>query len=261
MNSELNEARSRIAGILGETAEPLEVLQRVEEHRLYWRPLKSRVILLAESHVYTSREELLRTLRAIPELPANMPRGFVRLVYALGYGEDTLLDEPITSRKNSGSPQYWKIFQTCATVPGVPPDFTTLLVSHAPDSRARMRAKVGLLSLLQERGIWLVDASVAALYRPGQSVLTPRAKRIILQTCWDFYTRAVLEAADPKAVLCIGVGVARALRTRLDTTGIPWAGVPQPQAHLSAQKHREIQAVYAAVCADPNEIKRVPAVI
>jgi hypothetical protein len=109
MNSELNEARSRIADILGETAEPLEVLQRVEEHRLFWRPLKPRVILLAESHVYTRPEELLRTLRAMPEFPASMPKGFVRLVYALGYGEDTLLDEPITLRKNSGSPQYWTI--------------------------------------------------------------------------------------------------------------------------------------------------------
>jgi hypothetical protein len=36
MNSELMEARSRIADILGE-AEPLGVLQRVEEHRLLWR--------------------------------------------------------------------------------------------------------------------------------------------------------------------------------------------------------------------------------
>jgi len=190
-----------------------------------------------------------------------MPKGFVRLVYALGYGEDTLLDEPITLRKNSGSPQYWKIFQSCATVPGVPPDFTSLLISRAPDSRARVRAKIELLSSLQKRGIWLVDASVAALYRPGQSVLTSREKSIVLQTCWDAYTRAVLEAADPKAVLCIGVGVARALRTRLDTIGIPWAGVPQPQAHLSAEKHRGIQAIYAAVCADPNEIRRVPAVV
>lgn len=208
LNSDLKEARSRIVDILGDT-EPLEVLQRVEEHRLFWRPLRPRVILLAESHVFTESEELLRTLRPMPEFPAGMPRGFVRLVYALGYGENSLLDKPITSRKNSGTPQYWR----------------------------------------------------AALYRPGRSALTSREKGAVLQTSWDAYTRDVVEEAEPEAVLCIGIGVVKALRTRLDTIGIAWAGVPQPQAHLSAEKHREISAIYAAVCADPTEIQHVPAVV
>jgi len=94
MNSELMEARSRIADILGE-AEPLEVLQRVEEHRLFWRPLNPRVILLAESHVYTRPEELLRTLRPMPEFPASMPKGFVRLGFS---AEDLLTTRAVISR-------------------------------------------------------------------------------------------------------------------------------------------------------------------
>lgn len=228
---------------------------------MFWRPLRPRVILLGESHVFTVSEELLRTLRPMPEFPAGMPRGFVRLVYALGYGENSLLDEPITFRKNSGTPQYWRIFQSCATVLGVLPDFGALQISRTPDPRSRVRAKVDLLSVLRKRGIWLVDASVATLYRPGQSALTSREKGAVLQTSWDAYTRAVVEAAEPEAVLCIGIGVVRALRTRLDTIGIACAAVPQPQAHLSAEKHREISAIYAAVCADPTEIRRVPAVV
>jgi hypothetical protein len=126
---------------------------------------------------------------------------------------------------------------------------------------SRVRAKVELLSALRTRGIWLVDASVAALYRPGQSALTSREKRLVLETSWDSYTRRVVEAAEPEAVLRIGIGVVRALRTRLDTIGVPWAGVPQPQAHLSAKKHREISGTYAAVCADATEIRRVPTVV
>jgi hypothetical protein len=117
-----------------------------------------------------------------------------------------------------------------------------------------------VLSVLRKRGIWLVDASIAALYFPGQSALTPREEGLVLQTSWDAYTRAVVAAAEPEAVLCIGIGVVRALRTRLDTIGIAWAGVPQPQAHLSAEKHRQMPAIYAAVCADPTEIRRAPAV-
>jgi hypothetical protein len=145
-----------------------------------------------------------------------MPKGFVRLVYALGYGGNCLLDEPIVSPRNSGTPQYWKIFRSCATVPGVLPNFADLQISRTHDSHSRVRAKIKLLSVLQERGIWLVDASVAALYRPGQPALTPREKGVVLQTSSDAYTHAVLEAAEPEAVLCIGIGVVRALRTRLD---------------------------------------------
>jgi hypothetical protein len=42
-----------------------------------------------------------------------LPRGFVRLVYCLAYGENELLDEAIES--NKGTPQFWKIFFSCLT--------------------------------------------------------------------------------------------------------------------------------------------------
>jgi hypothetical protein len=100
------------------------------------------------------------------------------------------------------------------------------------------------------------------VFNRGNWLVPNRGNRaIVLQASWDAYTHAVLEAAEPEAVLCIGIGVVRALRTRLDTIGTPWAGVHQPQAHLSAAKHREIQINYGVVCADPTEIRRVPAVV
>ncbi len=86
--SKLYIAHQRLAGILGDGAEPLEVLQQVEDHRAYWRPEKPKVILLAESHVYTATSELVRSLRSLPDLPASTPKGFVRLVYCIGYGEN-----------------------------------------------------------------------------------------------------------------------------------------------------------------------------
>lgn len=35
----------------------LEVVKQVEEYRQYWKPKKTNVVLLAESHVYTDEED------------------------------------------------------------------------------------------------------------------------------------------------------------------------------------------------------------
>ncbi len=105
----LEKCHSALAEILGEHAEPLEVVRRADEHRDYWRPRKVvRIVLLAESHVYTTTGELGYRLQALPALPPDLPRGFVRLVYCLGYGENRLLDRPVTGTRNTGTPQYWK---------------------------------------------------------------------------------------------------------------------------------------------------------
>lgn len=220
-----------------------------------------RVILLAESHVYTTVDELRRTLRPLPELPTNLPRRFVRLVYCLGYGEDRLLDQAIPSPRNSGTPQYWKIFQSCLTSIGEPIDCAPMQVSRTPDHRSRLRAKLRVLTALRDRGVWLLDASVAALYLPGHPKPPARVREAVLQSSWDGYVRGIVEAAAPEAILCIGVGVVRSLRTRLDRLGIGWAGVHQPQAHLSSDDHDAIHRIYGAVCADPRQIDSVPVVV
>lgn len=89
------------------------MLPCAEEHRAYWRPERVRVVLLAVSHAYTSVPELERRI-ILAGMPGNdLPRGFVRLVYCLGYGENELLDRPIIEPKNSGTPQYWKLFFSC----------------------------------------------------------------------------------------------------------------------------------------------------
>ena len=63
-------------------------MRRAEEHRSYWRPKNVRVLLLAESHAYTAREELERRLTISDDEFELVPQGFVRLVYCLGYGEN-----------------------------------------------------------------------------------------------------------------------------------------------------------------------------
>jgi len=112
----LEECHSRLVRLIGSSAEPIEVLQCAEEHRAYWRPERVRVVLLAESHVYTETSELDRRVVLPSFMGIDVPRGFVRLVYCLGYGENSLLDLPIFIPANSGTPQFWKIFIAASTV-------------------------------------------------------------------------------------------------------------------------------------------------
>ena len=93
----LSDCHRRLSTLLGPTAEPLEVLARAEEHRHYWRPAQVKLILLAESHVYTTPDELTRTISLPSTAPGDLPRGFVRLVYCLGYAGPFAADRIVVS--------------------------------------------------------------------------------------------------------------------------------------------------------------------
>jgi hypothetical protein len=106
----LQDTHDALANILGPGAEPIDVLCAAERHRRFWRPDTTRVVLLAESHVYTSRRSSSEPYVAsgATHRPAACSLGtFIRL----GYGENALLDRPIDTPRNSGTPQYWKILQ------------------------------------------------------------------------------------------------------------------------------------------------------
>jgi hypothetical protein len=55
MIPDLKAAHDRLAGILGSTAEPLDVLERVEEHRQYWRPDKMRAFCFWQNRMFILR--------------------------------------------------------------------------------------------------------------------------------------------------------------------------------------------------------------
>lgn len=248
----LRNSHARISAVIGYDIEPVSVLACVEQHRAYWRPETVRVVLLAESHVYTTASEIRHCLRSLPGLPGGVQRDFVRLVYCLGYGENGWLDQPILAPPNSGTPQFWKVFYSCVQRVSSHADFAPLQAHTA--AAERLHNKLQLLHALRERGIWLVDASIAAVYLPRR--LKPSSSLIanVLQTSWDSYTESVVRAAEPEAVLCIGLGVTRALRTRLERLGVPSGAVPQPNARLSTIEHLRTFATCRAVCEDPRRV-------
>lgn len=93
--------QQRLAALLGAGwgHESAAVLAAVEAHREYWRPDEVRVLLLAESHVRTHRDELAAKVSAVPWGCPDAPCEFVRLVYCLGNGEGHLLSAKLS---NSG---------------------------------------------------------------------------------------------------------------------------------------------------------------
>jgi hypothetical protein len=240
----LEECHSQVASLLGSGAEPIEVLRRAEEHRAFWRPDPVRIVLLAESHVYTARSELERRIILDDLIQGGVPCGFVRLVYCLGYGEEVALDRNITVPRNSGTPQFWKIFYSCVNPVNTNADFAPIQVSRTPCFAERIRNKLALLERLKELGVWLVDASLAALYLPGHAKPSPRLVADCIQTCWRAYIERLLVAARPLRIVCIGRGVERALDGRLSGLGVPVTVVPQPNARLASTEHLAVLQRY-----------------
>jgi hypothetical protein len=93
--------------ILGNDAEPLESVRLVETYRRYLKPETVRVVLLAESHVFTSDEDRRIAIPPIDDLP-GYPKQYARFVYCLGLGERDLTNDPHHPRRD-GTPQFWKV--------------------------------------------------------------------------------------------------------------------------------------------------------
>src|SRR3989442_14717671 len=103
------------AGYDSRDIESVEAAEMVEAHRWAWKPKQVRLMLVAESHVYTKTEELAFDYGGSQFIPPNLnvPSRYVRLIYCLGYGENLLAPD-----LTGGTPQFWTIFGAlCGTQP------------------------------------------------------------------------------------------------------------------------------------------------
>jgi hypothetical protein len=239
----LEECHQQLADILGSDVEPMAVLRCAERHRAYWRPDRVRVVLLAESPGHTATPELRRWIVQPSLVQSGVPLEFVRLVYCLGYGENDILDKSIDYPRNSGTPQYWKVFYSCVNRVFTNGDFAAILKEGTRGADERIRNKLALLQQLKERGVWLLDASLVALYPKP----TPGIVRDCLQVSWDAYVGQVVRTARPTHIVCLGKVVGNVLADRLRDLGIPFTVLAQPNARLSA-------AVYFDQCKKYYEI-------
>ena len=244
--AELERCYDRARVLVGDDAEPFSVVQTVESHRNYWRPARVRVLLLAESHVYTKAQECVPMGGAGMFELRDCPQRFIRLVYCLGYGESEYVGAHPLS--NTGTPQYWKIFSSCV-YPIDASAFGAVLKRQTPGFHARLSAKIDLLNRLRQVGVWLVDASVLALYTPGGNKPSAGVRQKVLRACWDAYIGHLVADAAPERVIVIGKGVGAALADRLkDVTGGRHIVLNQPQARMSVDEITRTHNTYFDVC-------------
>jgi hypothetical protein len=189
----LGDAYDRAAAIIGPQVESIEIAEEVERLRSAWRPVSVRVVLLAESHVYTSVSEKNSRVHQ----PDGVETGFARFVYCLGYGEPSLVAPKVSP--NPGTWQYWKIFHDAVHDPAA---------SHVrmwpQNATERVRAKLQVLNEMKRAGLWLVDASVTALY---PRIVNDIKYKKVLRACWELYIGDIILKCSASAVLVIGKGV------------------------------------------------------
>ena len=235
----------------------LEVVKQVIQYRQFWKPEVTNVVLLAESHVYTDEKdyEIECNRSVLRRVVLDYPLRFVRFVYCLGYGEDRLLGRRRTDRRNSGTPQFWKIFSSCVAESENDLGFHNILKTRTRSLVQRLRNKVDVLRKMKEKGVWLLDASIVGLYGSGRkdSVVIER----IMQICWRNHIVDVILEARPKHIIVIGKGVENVLRYRLQKLGIPFTVIPQPQARGTSQWQLENYREYQRICARYSQVHTI----
>jgi hypothetical protein len=230
----------------GARIDSLEVIKQVEEYRQLWKPEKTNVILLAESHVYTDKEDFQRKCdrSVLDRIIPNYPIRFVRFVYCLGYGEDTLLTKSNHGRPDRGTPQFWKIFSACISENPNNLNSHKILKTGTPSFSTRLRNKVEVLRQMKEKGIWLLDSSIVGLYG-NEAKNDPRVYERVIETCWNNYVGKIIEESKPKFVIVIGKGVEKLVGAKLK---FPYETIDLPQSHLSRQKQLENYRRYSEIC-------------
>jgi hypothetical protein len=254
MNKELRRCYEQIGQILGNDIEPYESVALVERYRQYWKPTKIKVILLAESHVFTSDEDRRILFQPRPDLP-EYPTQYAKFVYCLAYGERQLTPN-ISHPKRDGTPQFWKIFYSCNNCITDKKDFHPVL-SYTPNKQ-RLNEKVGLLRGLRQKGIWLVDSSIVALYNDGVKPSNKIMSRVIKKS-WECYTRGVIKEANPEHVICIGKGVWNILEHDIkQVVGNRCTPIAQPNARLSSEDHMKNFQYYSEICSKLSLMQTTP---
>lgn len=202
--------------------------------------------MLAESHVYTSDVERKIRTNTPENIGKGYPTNYARFVYCVAYGERSLTGNANHPARD-GTPQFWKLLFACANQIAGNSDFAPVMKWGTPDPNERIENKIALLHGLKSAGIWLVDASIVALYRNGQRGIDVRRA---VRESWRECTGNVVKEANPSAVICIGSGVWDVLGEELQERFRTKAHfIRQPNARLTAAEHLANFQQYNQICA------------
>jgi len=170
------------------------------------------------------------------------PTRYVKLVYCLGYGEKDMVNVPT----NRGTPQFWKIFVSCLNQ-NFNSEGKKILLSKTPEFLQRISNKISVLEQLKEKGVWLVDASIVALYNDTRKPDPDMMERII-KISWKSYVSKVIQDRNPEKIIVIGKGVHKILERELRQTNIPIHVQSQPQGIRTKAGIIEASEKYYKLC-------------
>ena len=240
MNQALEATYNEIKDIF-ENIESFSSIELVEKYRKFWKPKDVKVILLAESHVFTTLEEMEIKLPYIDALE-DYPKQYSKFVYCLAYGEKNLTKNSLHPKRD-GTPQFWKIFYSCVN------DIKSNKCFHPIQSSThfdeRIKNKIAILNRMKDLGIWLVDTSIVALYDNGKK---PKNMSDIITKSWEGYTRNIILDAKPNRIIVIGKGVAQTIEKSLIQNNLNYTVIAQPNAHLSSNEHLKNFQSYYKLC-------------
>lgn len=217
----------------------LEVVKQVEEYRQYWKPQKTKAVLLAESHVYTDEEdsEIKLNKSILRSFLPDYPLRFVRFIYCLGYGENELLSKRAV-RNHQGTPSFWKIFSHCVSEEETKVLKMSTWKKTPENLRERLGNKVRVLRKMKENGIWLLDSSIVGLTK----VKRVEKKRII-EVCWREYISDAVKELKPEQGVVIGHLVEEVLSPELEQLEFRFEMLGQPRG-----KSVEYYQAFTKIC-------------
>ncbi len=227
--------------------EDFDVMKVAESYYTYWRPEQVKVILLAESHVFTERQRVLEGPGLDPllmkQIGYNGPTKHLSLIYSLTYGENDAFDirqsmEEYDKKRNMGTPQFWSILAACSRGTNKTFEFVSkkcsrniktkfsadLMKQGGLSCEERLTAKLKILNDLKGRGIWLIDTSLLGWYIPQpqmykRSSITNDVHKVskdrppkkfkapALKLSWESYTKHVVREAANEGYLKLVVPI------------------------------------------------------
>lgn len=198
---------------LGVQAEDPHYLQLITDWRNAWHPQRVRLLLVAESHVaeQPGDSQVYVELPASIQPSAQLPAGFCRLVYCLGYGESEIC-RPRAPVANGGTWQFWDLFGAIAAryEPSIAPQMPRRGLSNL---HSRLQWKIAVLEVLRRAGVWLEDASIIAIYATGGGRrASGRAYARTVRESFERFVWTGVASDRPEQVWAIGRGIGGALR-------------------------------------------------
>jgi len=240
MNQALETTYNEIRGIF-KNIESFSSVELVERYRKFFKPKDVKVILLAESHLFTTLEEMKIELPDIDTLE-NYPKQYSKFVYCLAYGEKNLTKNSLHPKRD-GTPQFWKIFFSC--VNDIKNNGCFRPIQSSTNFNERIKNKINILNKMKDLGIWLVDTSIVALYDNGKK---PKNMPEIITKSWEGYTKNIILDAKPNHIIVIGKGVAQTIEKSLIQNNLNYTVIAQPNAHLSTNEHLNNFKSYYKIC-------------